>query len=213
MVVELIYARRRARDRRLHGRGAAAPRQILTVKARTSRHGPAWLGRDRSSPSPSPSAWPCRSASTWRGSGKASAPGSTRCCKPGRGGALLDASASIRRRARTGSSYAISLLAFSAASFLVLYLILRFQDLLPFNPQGFAGMSPDLAFNTAISFVTNTNWQSYTPEQTPLGLLPDGGPDQRTTSSPPPPASPSPRPWRAPSPPTAARASATSGSI
>jgi K+-transporting ATPase ATPase A chain len=62
-------------------------------------------------------------------------------------------------------AYAMSFLAFSVASFIVLYLILRFQNLLPLNPQGFAGMSPDLSFNTAISFVTNTNWQSYTPEQ------------------------------------------------
>jgi K+-transporting ATPase ATPase A chain len=63
-------------------------------------------------------------------------------------------------------SYAVSMLAFSAASFVVLYLILRFQNLLPLNPQGFPGTSPDLAFNTAISFVTNTNWQSYVPEAT-----------------------------------------------
>jgi K+-transporting ATPase ATPase A chain len=62
--------------------------------------------------------------------------------------------------------YTMAMLAFSIASFLVLYLILRFQNLLPFNPQGFAGTSPDLAFNTAISFVTNTNWQSYVPETT-----------------------------------------------
>jgi len=61
-------------------------------------------------------------------------------------------------------AYAFSMLAFSIASFIVLYLILRFQNLLPFNPQGFAGTTPDLAFNTAISFVTNTNWQSYVPE-------------------------------------------------
>jgi len=63
-------------------------------------------------------------------------------------------------------AYATSFLAFSAASFVVLYLILRFQDLLPLNPQGFARMSPHLAFNTAVSFVTNTNWQSYVPETT-----------------------------------------------
>ncbi len=63
-------------------------------------------------------------------------------------------------------AYAVSMLVFSIASFVVLYLILRFQDLLPFNPQGFKGTSPDLAFNTAISFITNTNWQSYVPEQT-----------------------------------------------
>jgi len=63
-------------------------------------------------------------------------------------------------------AYAVSMLVFSAASFVVLYLILRFQDLLPLNPQGFKGTTPDLAFNTAISFITNTNWQSYVPEQT-----------------------------------------------
>jgi len=63
-------------------------------------------------------------------------------------------------------AYAMSFLAFSIASFVVLYLILRFQNLLPLNPQGFPGLSPDLSFNTAISFVTNTNWQSYVPETT-----------------------------------------------
>ena len=62
--------------------------------------------------------------------------------------------------------YTMAMLAFSIASFVVLYLILRFQNLLPLNPQHFAGTSPDLAFNTAISFVTNTNWQSYAPETT-----------------------------------------------
>ena len=63
-------------------------------------------------------------------------------------------------------AYTASFLAFSAASFVVLYLILRFQNLLPLNPQKFPGFSPDLSFNTAISFVTNTNWQSYVPETT-----------------------------------------------
>ncbi len=67
---------------------------------------------------------------------------------------------------QTWVAYAMGVLAFSIAGFVVLYLILRFQDLLPFNPQHFAGTSPDLAFNTAISFVTNTNWQSYVPETT-----------------------------------------------
>ena len=69
-------------------------------------------------------------------------------------------------KGQTWLGYALSFLAFSAASFVILYLILRFQDLLPLNPQGFAGMSPHLAFNTAVSFVTNTNWQSYVPETT-----------------------------------------------
>jgi len=69
-------------------------------------------------------------------------------------------------RSQTWMAYAASFLAFSAASFVILYLILRFQNLLPLNPQGFAGLSPHLAFNTAVSFVSNTNWQSYVPEQT-----------------------------------------------
>jgi K+-transporting ATPase ATPase A chain len=69
------------------------------------------------------------------------------------------------KKSQNWLAYAFSMLAFSAASFVGLYLILRFQDLLPLS-QGFKGVSPDLAFNTAISFVTNTNWQSYTPEAT-----------------------------------------------
>jgi len=60
--------------------------------------------------------------------------------------------------------YALHMLAFQVATFLFTYLILRFQDLLPFNPRGLAGQSPDLAFNTAVSFVANTNWQSYSGE-------------------------------------------------
>src|ERR1700722_5090655 len=69
------------------------------------------------------------------------------------------------KKSQNWLTYAIAMLVFSAASFLVLYLILRFQDVLPLNPQGFKGTSPDLAFNTSISFITNTNWQSYVPEQ------------------------------------------------
>jgi K+-transporting ATPase ATPase A chain len=64
--------------------------------------------------------------------------------------------------------YAGSLLAFSLAGILLTYLIQRVQGILPFNPQGFGGklITPDLAFNTAASFGTNTNWQAYTPETT-----------------------------------------------
>jgi len=62
--------------------------------------------------------------------------------------------------------YTLAMLSFSVAGFLALYLILRVQDLLPLNPQGFAGLAPDLAFNTAVSFVTNTNWQAYAGEST-----------------------------------------------
>ncbi|HWE45954.1 MAG TPA: potassium-transporting ATPase subunit KdpA [Caulobacteraceae bacterium] len=71
-----------------------------------------------------------------------------------------------RGEGQTWLQYVFAFLAFSLASFVVLYLILRFQDLLPLNPQHFAGFKPDTAFNTAVSFVTNTNWQSYTPEST-----------------------------------------------
>ncbi|HEX2854760.1 MAG TPA: potassium-transporting ATPase subunit KdpA [Opitutaceae bacterium] len=62
--------------------------------------------------------------------------------------------------------YTFALLAFSSVGLLVTYFILRFQHLLPLNPQGFAGLSPALAFNTAASFATNTNWQSYGGEST-----------------------------------------------
>ncbi|HTV69578.1 MAG TPA: potassium-transporting ATPase subunit KdpA [Rhizobiaceae bacterium] len=63
-------------------------------------------------------------------------------------------------------AYSLAMLAFSAAGFVALYLILRFQAWLPLNPQGFGNVAPDLAFNTAVSFVTNTNWQSYGGETT-----------------------------------------------
>src|SRR6218665_2473516 len=64
------------------------------------------------------------------------------------------------------SAYALALIAFNAAGFVLLFLILRFQHLLPWNPLGLPGLSGHLAFNTAISFVTNTNWQSYGGETT-----------------------------------------------
>ncbi|PQZ83850.1 MULTISPECIES: potassium-transporting ATPase subunit KdpA [unclassified Brevundimonas] len=62
--------------------------------------------------------------------------------------------------------YVGALLAFNLAGFLLLYGLLRLQGVLPMNPQGFDGLSPHLAFNTAVSFVTNTNWQSYGGEAT-----------------------------------------------
>ena len=62
--------------------------------------------------------------------------------------------------------YTLSLLAFSLVGLLFTYAILRLQNLLPLNPQGFGAVSPDLAFNTAASFTTNTNWQSYGGEST-----------------------------------------------
>ena len=65
------------------------------------------------------------------------------------------------------TEYAIAMLLFSAVSMVLLYAIQRLQGLLPFNPQKFAGVSPThLAFNTAASFTTNTNWQAYAGEST-----------------------------------------------
>jgi K+-transporting ATPase ATPase A chain len=63
-------------------------------------------------------------------------------------------------------SYAIAALAFTFVGFVSLYAIQRLQASLPFNPQGQGAVSPDLAFNTSVSFITNTNWQSYVPETT-----------------------------------------------
>jgi len=62
--------------------------------------------------------------------------------------------------------YAFAMLGFSAVSMVMTYAIERLQNLLPLNPQGLAAVGPDLAWNTAASFTTNTNWQSYVPETT-----------------------------------------------
>ncbi|MBV8716648.1 MAG: potassium-transporting ATPase subunit KdpA [Chloroflexi bacterium] len=73
----------------------------------------------------------------------------------------------VRPEAEQGwKGYTFAMLLFSVVGALVTYAILRLQNVLPFNPQGLDGVSPDLAFNTAVSFTTNTNWQSYTPETT-----------------------------------------------
>lgn len=79
------------------------------------------------------------------------------------------------RSEQTWKGYALSLLGFSAAGVLLLYVLQRIQGALPLN-NSLPGVSPAVAFNTAVSFVTNTNWQSYVPETTmsnltqPLGL-------------------------------------------
>jgi len=70
------------------------------------------------------------------------------------------------RRGMTWKTYAVALIMLQAVHFAVLYLMLRYQGLLPLNPQGQTGLTPKLAFNTAISFVTNTNWQAYGGETT-----------------------------------------------
>ncbi|MGI8772720.1 MAG: potassium-transporting ATPase subunit KdpA [Acidobacteriaceae bacterium] len=64
------------------------------------------------------------------------------------------------------TEYAIAMLVFSGISMLLTYFVERLQHILPLNPQKLAAVAPDLAFNTAASFTTNTNWQAYTPETT-----------------------------------------------
>ncbi|MBL8691123.1 MAG: potassium-transporting ATPase subunit KdpA [Rhodospirillaceae bacterium] len=63
-------------------------------------------------------------------------------------------------------TYTIAMLAFNAAGFLAVYAILRLQAVLPLNPADMSAVAPDLAFNTAVSFATNTNWQNYGGEST-----------------------------------------------
>ena len=63
-------------------------------------------------------------------------------------------------------TYTLCMLAFAGGCFVLLYAILRLQNVLPLNPQGFGAVPPDLAFNTAVSFITNANWQAYGGETT-----------------------------------------------
>lgn len=70
----------------------------------------------------------------------------------------------------SGLRYALALLLFNALGVVAVYALQRFQAVLPFNPQQMAAVTPDSAFNTAISFVTNTNWQGYAGEST-MGYL------------------------------------------
>ncbi len=69
-------------------------------------------------------------------------------------------------RETSWKGYAFAVLAFSLVSLAYLYALLRTQAFLPLNPQGFGNLAPDLAWNTAVSFMTNTNWQFYSGEST-----------------------------------------------
>lgn len=77
---------------------------------------------------------------------------------------ILGAAGPAARHPQGWLAYAGAVLTFNLAGFVALYAVLRLQGVLPLNPEGIAAMSPDLAFNTAISFVTNTNWQAYSGE-------------------------------------------------
>src|SRR5262249_54092648 len=63
-------------------------------------------------------------------------------------------------------AYTIAMLFFHVGAFLILYALMRFQAVLPLNPAGQSAVAPDLSFNTAVSFITNTNWQNYGGEST-----------------------------------------------
>src|SRR5688500_11694591 len=65
------------------------------------------------------------------------------------------------RRDQHWICYTLAMLLFHIGGFLILYALMRFQAGLPFNPAGMSAVPEDLAFNTAVSFVTNTNWQNY----------------------------------------------------
>ena len=74
--------------------------------------------------------------------------------------------AKLDRREMDWKEYALAMLMFSFIGFLFLFVVILTQQYLPFNPQDLGSVSPDLAFNTAVSFITNTNWQSYAGETT-----------------------------------------------
>ena len=63
-------------------------------------------------------------------------------------------------REQSWLTYTVGMLLFHVGGFLILYTLMRVQGWLPFNPQGMTAVAPDLSFNTAISFITNTNWQN-----------------------------------------------------
>ena len=94
---------------------------------------------------------------------------------PGRARRSTGCAASTQRREQGWVVYAVAMLLFSLAGFLTLYALMRLQALLPFNPPASRRVEQDLAFNTAISFATNTNWQSYVPRDDDELPHPDGG--------------------------------------
>ncbi|PTE08253.1 potassium-transporting ATPase subunit KdpA [Mesorhizobium helmanticense] len=79
---------------------------------------------------------------------------------------LYRISGTSEREEQHWTSYAAGIMFFSLASFLVLYFLQRLQGVLPYNPAGMTAVEPNLAFNTAVSFPTNTNWQNYGGEST-----------------------------------------------
>ncbi len=85
--------------------------------------------------------------------------------------ALYGAAAIKSDKEHSWLAYTLAMLVFNAFGFLLLYALMRLQAILPLNPQGLPGVPPDLAFNTAMSFTTNTNWQAYGGETTMSHLV------------------------------------------
>ncbi|MNQ49202.1 Potassium-transporting ATPase A chain [compost metagenome] len=85
-------------------------------------------------------------------------------------------------REQDWKTYCAALLAFNLAGLVLLFAILMLQGVLPLNPQKLPGLEWSLAFNTAVSFVTNTNWQAYSGEAT-LGRHPDAGSYRRQAAA------------------------------
>jgi potassium-transporting ATPase potassium-binding subunit len=81
-------------------------------------------------------------------------------------GVLYRAAGVDERREQHWLTYTVAMLLFNAAGFLLVYALQRFQGVLPLNPAGMSAVAPDLAFNTAVSFTSNTNWQNYGGEST-----------------------------------------------
>jgi potassium-transporting ATPase potassium-binding subunit len=81
-------------------------------------------------------------------------------------GALYALAGVDSKREQHWLTYTVAMLLFHVGGFLILYLLLRLQGVLPFNPAAQSAVAPDLSFNTAVSFITNTNWQNYGGEST-----------------------------------------------
>ena len=89
----------------------------------------------------------------------------------GRGGLSIGSAASTRSASSTGSPIRSPCCCSMSAASSILYALMRFQAALPFNPAGQSAVAPDLSFNTAVSFITNTNWQNYGGESTMSYLM------------------------------------------
>ena len=94
---------------------------------------------------------------------------------PGRSG-LYRLGGVDEKREQDWLTYTVAMLLFHVGGFLILYILMRVQGLLPFNPAGMTAVPEALTFNTAVSFITNTNWQNYGGESTMSYLDANGGP-------------------------------------